>query len=100
MQRLRSTWHEQRFNMAQHHTAGTLVWVSDAQCGWTKGEVIKLEGGQLRVRTEQGSVGLYKADDCPLQNPMSRMGVEVGPTYSLSANSFTWITFVVRQQSM
>ena len=63
--------------MAQHHTAGTLVWVSDAQAGWVKGEVIRLEGGQLRVRTEQGSIGLYKADDCPLQNPMSRMGVEV-----------------------
>ena len=42
-----------------------------------KGQVVKLEGAQLRVRTEQGSVGLYKADDCPLQNPMSRMGVEV-----------------------
>jgi hypothetical protein len=86
--------------MAQHHTAGTLVWVSDAQSGWTKGEVIKLEGGQLRVRTEQGSVGMYKADDCPLQNPMSRMGVEVGPIYSHNANALTWITFVVRQQSM
>ena len=53
------------------------MWVSDAQAGWVKGEVIKLEGGQLRVRTEQGNIGLYKADDCPLQNPMSRMGVEV-----------------------
>ncbi len=53
------------------------MWVIDAQAGWMKGQVVKLEGAQLRVRTEQGSVGLYKADDCPLQNPMSRMGVEV-----------------------
>ncbi len=43
-----------------------------------KGEVQKMEGKKLKVRTEQGNVGLYLPEDCPLQNPMSRMGVEVG----------------------
>ncbi len=63
--------------MGDHHTAGTLVWVNDSQAGWIKGEVQKMEDKKLKVRTEKGAVGLYKPEDCPLQNPMSRMGVEV-----------------------
>ena len=63
--------------MGEHHTAGTLVWVNDAQAGWIKGEVLKMEDKKLKVRTEKGAIGLYKPEDCPLQNPMSRMGVEV-----------------------
>ena len=64
--------------MGDHHTAGSLVWVLDQRQGWIKGTVLKVEGAQLRVRTEEGQVGLYKPEDCPLQNPTSRMGVEVG----------------------
>ena len=63
--------------MGDHHTAGTLVWVNDPQDGWIKGEVLKMEDKKLKVRTEKGAVGLYIPEDCPLQNPMSRMGVEV-----------------------
>ena len=63
--------------MTDYHTAGSLVWVHDQQQGWIKGGVQKVEGGKLRVRTEKGDVGLYQPEDCPLQNPTSRMGVEV-----------------------
>lgn len=63
--------------MGDHHTAGTLVWVNDPQAGWIKGEVVRMEDKKLKVRTEKGTVALYSAVDCPLQNPMSRMGVEV-----------------------
>ena len=61
----------------EHHTRGSLVWVNDAQAGWVKGEVVGLEGGKLRVRTETGVTRLCSPADCPLQNPSSRMGVEV-----------------------
>lgn len=64
--------------MGEHHTTGTLVWVHDPQEGWVKGEVMKMEGKKLKIRTEQGNVAVYLPEDCPLQNPMSRMGVEVG----------------------
>jgi hypothetical protein len=66
--------------MTDYHTAGSLVWVHDQQQGWIKGDVQKVEGGKLRVRTEKGDVGLYQPEDCPLQNPTSRMGVEVRPS--------------------
>ncbi len=61
----------------EHHTRGSLVWVNDAQAGWVKGEVLGLEGSKLRVRTETGVTRLCSPADCPLQNPSSRMGVEV-----------------------
>ena len=61
----------------EHHTRGSLVWVNDSQAGWIKGEVVSLEGSQLRVRTETGGTRLCSPADCPLQNPSSRMGVEV-----------------------
>ena len=63
--------------MASHHTAGSLVWVHDQQQGWIKGEVLKVEAGKLKVRTEKGAVEAFLPEDCPLQNPTSRMGVEV-----------------------
>ncbi len=61
----------------EHHTRGSLVWVNDSQAGWVKGEVVGLEGSKLRVRTETGVTRLCSPADCPLQNPSSRMGVEV-----------------------
>ena len=65
--------------MESIHTRGSLVWLLDPQAGWIKGEVLALEGSQLRVRTEAGDVRLCSPADCPLQNPTSRMGVEVRP---------------------
>ena len=63
--------------MASHHTAGSLVWVQDPQQGWIKGDVLKVEAGKLKVRTEKGAVEVFLPEGCPLQNPTSRMGVEV-----------------------
>jgi Myosin N-terminal SH3-like domain len=60
------------------HTLGSLVWVVDATVGWVKGEVTKvLPKNQLQVKLEDGRSGTFEAADCPLQNPVSRGGVEV-----------------------
>ena len=63
--------------MATYHTSGSLVWVHDAADGWVKGTVEKVDGKKLLVRTEKGSVASFAPEDCPLQNPLARMGVEV-----------------------
>ena len=65
---------------AAQHTVGSKVWVVCADDGWQKGEVVKVEGGQLRVRLEGGrGEQLCAAEDCPLQNPsLYGNGVEVG----------------------
>ena len=63
--------------MAEHHTAGSLVWVQDTAEGWVKGVVEKVVQDKLQVKTANGSVQTCKPEDTPLQNPSSRMGVEV-----------------------
>ena len=64
---------------ALHHTSGSLVWVwASVEQGWVKGTVQKVEkNGQLLVQLEDGKTGKFKPEDCPLANPLSRMGVEV-----------------------
>ncbi|KAK9809830.1 hypothetical protein WJX72_000004 [[Myrmecia] bisecta] len=68
--------------MADYHTAGSLVWLQDPQQGWIKGEVLKVEGAKLKVKSEKGVEGLYNPEDCPLQNPGGRGGVEDMTTLS------------------
>ena len=59
------------------HTVGSRVWLSDSAEGWTKGEVVKIEGpDSLTVRMEDGTERLCSQDEIPLQNPGIR-GVEV-----------------------
>ena len=62
---------------AASHTLGSKVWVNDAVEGWVKGDVVKVEKGSLKVSTEKGSIGAYKPEECPLQNPQTAGGVEV-----------------------
>lgn len=64
---------------SQFHTAGSPVWIWTSESdGWRKGTVEKVgSDGKLQVRLDNGSVGSYKPDDCPLRNVESRMGVEV-----------------------
>lgn len=59
------------------HTLGSKVWVADAEDGWVKGDVVKVDKGNLIVRTSKGSTSTYKPEDCPLQNPQTAGGVEV-----------------------
>ena len=63
--------------MAEQHTQGTKVWLEDPKEGWIQGDVLKVEKDLLHVRTEQGSVKQLKPEQCPLQNPGGRGGVEV-----------------------
>jgi len=63
---------------AASHTLGSKVWVNDAVEGWVKGDVVKVEKGTLKVSTEKGSIKAYKPEECPLQNPQTAGGVEVG----------------------
>ena len=66
------------------HTLGSKVWVNDASEGWVKGDVVKVEKGLLKVSTETGTIKAYKPEECPLQNPQTAGGVEVGHTSSYS----------------
>lgn len=59
------------------HTLGSKVWVTDAEDGWVKGDVVKVDKGSLIVSTSKGNTGTYKPEDCPLQNPQTAGGVEV-----------------------
>ena len=63
--------------MGDQHTQGTKVWLADSELGWVQGDVLKVEKDLLHVRTERGNVKELKPDDCPLQNPGGRGGVEV-----------------------
>ena len=75
--------------MSDYHTQGSLVWVSDAE-GWVKGTVQKVQGEKLLVQNEKGAVALYRAEDCPLQNPLARMGVEVSLRLHYQEFCFSW----------
>lgn len=59
------------------HTLGSKVWVADAEVGWVKGDVVKVDKGNLIVSTSKGTTGTFKPEDCPLQNPQTAGGVEV-----------------------
>jgi hypothetical protein len=59
------------------HTVGTKAWIKDAEEGWIKCDVVKVDPGLLTVKTERGSVLQAKPEECPLQNPLARAGVEV-----------------------
>lgn len=61
------------------HTVGTKSWIKDNAEGWIKCDVVKVDPGLLTVKTERGDVLQAKPEDCPLQNPLARAGVEVGP---------------------
>lgn len=63
--------------MAEHHTAGSLVWVQDANQTWVKAVVERVAADKLEVKTSDGNIVACKPQDAPLQNPTSRMGVEV-----------------------
>ena len=63
--------------MAEHHTAGSLVWVQDQAEGWVKGVVQRVVGDKLEIKAESGTQLTSRPEDAPLQNPSSRMGVEV-----------------------
>ena len=60
-----------------HHTEGSKVWVADAADGWIQAEVVKAEASQLTIRTGNGTIKVCKPEDCPLQNAISRNGLEV-----------------------
>lgn len=68
------------------HTVGTKAWIKDAEEGWIKCDVVKVDPGLLTVKTERGTVVQAKPDECPLQNPLARAGVEVRlfHTYALA----------------
>ena len=68
---------------AASHTLGSKVWVNDAVEGWVKGDVVKVEKGSLKVSTEKGTIKTYKPEECPLQNPQTAGGVEVGHSHKL-----------------
>jgi Myosin N-terminal SH3-like domain len=59
------------------HTVGTKAWIKDAEEGWIKCDVVKVDPGLLTVKTERGDVLQAKPEECPLQNPLARAGVEV-----------------------
>jgi hypothetical protein len=59
------------------HTQGTRVWVRDQANSWVKGEVLKIDGGNLSVRVEGGETVKCKPEEAHMQNPDSRGGVEV-----------------------
>ena len=63
--------------MADQHTQGTKIWLADPKEGWIQGDVLKVEKDLLHVRTEQGALKQLKPEECPLQNPGARGGVEV-----------------------
>lgn len=60
------------------HTVGSRVWLADDQTGWTKGEVVKVDGSGLTVKLEDGSQKACQQEEIPLQNP-GMSGVEVRP---------------------
>ena len=61
-----------------HHTAGSAVWLPDGSSAWRRATVLRtLPGGRLALRDEAGVESEAAAADCPLQNPASRLGVEV-----------------------
>lgn len=64
---------------SQFHTTGSLVWVwASNDRGWVKGTVRKVaKDGQLLVGLDGSESRTFKAEDCPLRNVESRMGVEV-----------------------
>lgn len=66
------------------HTLGSKVWVTDAESGWVKGDVVKVDKGNLIVTTASGTTGTYKPEECPLQNPQTAGGVEVKPVKGLA----------------
>ena len=70
--------------MTEHHTTGSLVWVQDAGEGWVKGVVNKVLQSTLEVKTDSGALVTCKPQDAPLQNPSSRMGVEVSAASQLT----------------
>ena len=53
------------------------MWVRDAEEGWVKGVVEAVAATALDVKLESGKVQTFKPEDCPLQNPTARLGVEV-----------------------
>ena len=57
--------------------AGSLVWVKSAEEGWEKGVVQLVAPDALDVRLESGKAASYRPEECPLQNPTARAGVEV-----------------------
>lgn len=63
--------------VAESHTQGSLVWVADAAESWVKAEVKKVEDGVVTVTTEAGKTVKCSPEDCPIQNPDQRGGVEV-----------------------
>ena len=65
------------------HTLGSKVWVVDAELGWVKGDVVKVDKGNLIVSTSKGTTGTYKPEECPLQNPQIAGGVEVSRNAAL-----------------
>jgi hypothetical protein len=64
---------------SQFHTVASLVWVwANNEQGWLKGTVNKVaQDGKLQIAQDDGKIGTYKPEDCPLRNVESRMGVEV-----------------------
>lgn len=66
--------------LSAQHTVGSRVWLADAEEGWQKGEVVKIDGGRLHVRLDEGGQErVCDPEDCPLQNPsLYGNGVEVG----------------------
>ena len=65
---------------SDQHTNGTAVWYYDDKStdGWVPGIVVKTEGNKLLVKTEGGGTVSLTPEQCPLQNPGSLRGVEVG----------------------
>ena len=59
------------------HTIGTRVWVRDDAESWNKGEVLKLDDGNLVINVEGGKQVKCKPEEAPIQNPDTRGGVEV-----------------------
>jgi hypothetical protein len=59
------------------HTQGSKVWVKDPVEIWIKGEVIKVDGQSVVVKTEGGQEVRVAGEDAPIQNPDVRGGVEV-----------------------
>lgn len=62
------------------HTVGTLVWLpADGGAAWRPGEVTRvLPSGRLAVRAgDDGGEVEVDPEAAPLQNPASRLGVEV-----------------------
>ena len=55
------------------------MWVKSAEEGWEKGVVQHVAADALDVKLDSGRVARYRPEECPLQNPTARAGVEVRP---------------------